>query len=144
MLLSRIQTAIRASVPVAVLLTLMGGCQSRFKPTYPARGQVFYEGKPAAGAKVMLFSLDDPKDPILRPMAEVDDQGSFNLNSYVQGDGAPAGAYAVTVIWVPKGFHGDIQKANKLPARYSEPDTSELKITIEKKDNVLEPFHLTK
>lgn len=130
---------------VALAATLLPlSCQSRFKPTYPITGQVFFEGKPAAGAKVMLFSLDDPKDPILRPMGVVEEDGSFTLNSYRAGDGVPAGEYAVTIVWLPKGYVGPIEKANKLPARYSEPETSDLRVKLERKANVLEPFHLKK
>jgi hypothetical protein len=132
------------SLYIVLLAALLCSCSSRFKRTYPASGKVFYEGKPAAGAKVMLFSRDDPKDPILRPMATVDEEGEFTLSSYVPEDGAPAGSYAVTVIWVPKGFSGNIEKANKLPMRYSDPTTSELTVTIERKDNKLEPFDLKK
>ena len=32
-----------------VLTLFCGSCRSRFKTTYPVRGSVYYEGKPAAG-----------------------------------------------------------------------------------------------
>lgn len=119
-------------------------CQSRFRPTYPVRGKVSFEGKPTPGARVFFTYLDAPEDPIVKPMATVDDDGNFILSTYRKEDGAPAGSYSVTIIWLPKGYQGPLEKANKLPAHYASDDTSGLKATVDPKENELPPFALTK
>ncbi len=93
---------------------------------------------------MLLSYLTAPEDPIAKPMATVDEEGRFTLSTYRKDDGAPAGEYAVSIVWLPPGYQGPIEKANKLPARYANPATSELKVTIEPKDNDLAPFSLSK
>jgi hypothetical protein len=130
-------------VLVLVILTVSCG-EGRFKEVYPVKGEVFFEGQPAAGATVAFFALDEPKDPLVKPMGKVDAEGRFTLSTYKKDDGAPAGSYAVTVIWLPQGYQGPIESANKLPARYSSPETSGLKVTVAQGENGLEPFRLKK
>jgi hypothetical protein len=130
---------------VLLVGVLTSSCSaSRFKPVYPVRGQVLFEGKPAAGATVFFLSLDHPDDPLLKPMANCDEKGCFALSTYKANDGAPAGAYAVTLFWLPRGYGGPVESANKLPARYRKPETSGIKVHVAEGDNHLEPFRLTK
>lgn len=130
---------------ITLALTLLPlSCRSRFRATYPVSGQVLYEGKPTPGARVYFSYLTAPDDPIAKPMATVDEEGRFRLSTYRKDDGAPAGDYAVTIVWLPPGYQGPIEKANKLPARYADPATSELKVTVEPQNNELAPFSLTK
>jgi hypothetical protein len=121
-----------------------GGGDERFKPVYPARGQVFFEGQPAAGAVVSFRALEVEDHPWTKPAAEVDDNGDFTVTTYRKGDGIPAGKYAVVIVWLPRGYGGPVEQGNKLPARYASPDTSGLTVEIQKTDNVLPPFQLTK
>src|SRR5689334_3346285 len=103
-----------ASAVLALACAACVGCgDSRFKPVYPVRGQVLYEGKPAAGASVTFHAVSNVEDPWTKPSAEVDEDGNFVVNTYKAGDGAPAGSYEVTVIWLPKGYTGPLEKANK-------------------------------
>jgi hypothetical protein len=122
----------------------MSACNQRFKPTYPVRGEVLYEGKPAAGASIFLKPLDDPKDQLARPRGTVDEKGQFTLSTYKPNDGAPAGTYTVTLHWIPNGYQGPIEKVNKLPERYRNPETSSLTLKVEAKENTPEAFQLTK
>ena len=73
-----------------------------------------------------------------------DDDGWFTLNTYKGNDGVPAGSYVVTMLWLPKGYHGPIEGANKLPERYRDPETSGFKVQVVAGDNVLAPFDLRK
>jgi hypothetical protein len=133
--------------PWLVLLVgvLTSSCSaSLFKPVYPVKGQVLFEGKPATGATVFFLSLDHPDDPLLKPMGNVDESGFYTLSTYKAHDGAPAGAYAVTLFWLPRGYRGPVESANKLPARYRKPETSGIKVHVAEGDNHLEPFKLAK
>jgi hypothetical protein len=140
----------RSLAALRLLLLLLGllvtSCSqpSRFKPTYPVKGRVLVNGEPAEDVTVRFASLDDPGDELIRPTATTDANGWFIAATYKHEDGIPAGSYAVTMIWLPKGYKGRIEKANKLPARYSEPETSGIKVQIAAGENVLPPFELQK
>jgi hypothetical protein len=100
------------------------------KPTVPVRGKVLFEGKPAAGAQVVLQSLAKvPRAPRADALTGAD--GSFVLSTYTAEDGAPAGEYAVTIVW-RKPLYDEAGKPGKnlLPERYAKKETSELKVTI--------------
>src|SRR5262245_25421017 len=91
----------------AVLLVVLccSSCQEG-KKFYPVRGQVLVDGKPAERALVVFHPVDDADPQKIQPSAAVEADGSFNLKSYiaedrVTRDGAPAGAYRVTVQWFP-------------------------------------------
>lgn len=133
------------SIGLFVLCLVPLGCADpRFKPVHPVRGEVTFEGKPAAGAAVTLHPLNVPEHPWTKPSAEVNEAGEFVVSTYKAEDGAPAGTYAVTIVWLPKGFAGPLEKGNKLPARYADKETSGLTVEILPQENVLPAFTLTK
>ena len=135
-----------AAVGMFFLSTLMLSCSGdkRFKPTYPARGQVFFEGKPAAGAIIRFQSIATEDHPWTKPSGDVDDSGDFVVSTYRSNDGLPAGEYKVAIVWLPKGYIGPVEKGNKLPARYADPATSGLTVEVKESDNVFPSFQLTK
>jgi hypothetical protein len=133
-----------AVLGLALLFPACGGRSGR-QPVYPVHGQVHYAGKPVPGAQVILHPLtEDDKDHPVRPLGQVDADGSFRLTTYDAGDGAPAGSYAVTVslLQKPRGVEGDLAQ-NLLPPRYANPQTSPLKVDIARGTNELPPFQLT-
>ena len=90
-----------ASVLAAALLT---SCQrGDRKPVFPVNGSVFYQGRPAEGARVAFHPGRDPNAHGLRPQAVVAADGSFRLTTFINHDGAPAGDYYVTVYWPAPG-----------------------------------------
>lgn len=112
---------------------------------YQARGQLFYQEKPAGGAHIVLHRVGASLPGDVRPNAHVDEDGSFQLTTYVPGDGAPAGEYAVTVTWPlsPSGPNPDPDLApDRLKNRYSNPRTSRIRVRIAEEENVLKPIHL--
>jgi hypothetical protein len=107
-----------------------GDTDYHLKPTHPARGKVVFNGKPVAGAYVVFQSTArEPRPP--RADALTGRDGSFTLSTYVANDGAPAGAYAVTVEWRRPLFTAEGRPGpNRLPARYASPKTTPLKAKI--------------
>jgi hypothetical protein len=149
--LGRVVTIMQKLCPLAAVLlfglSMSGlGCggDPRLKPTYPVRGQVMFQGKPAAGAALFFRAVGVEDHPWTRPTAVVDEQGNFIVSTYRENDGMPAGKYEVVITWLPKGYDGPPEKANKLPMRYADPSTSGLTAEVPKAETVLPPFNLVK
>lgn len=132
------------------VLVLAAGCGTRGGrvPTHPARGQLFFDGKPIPHAIVVLHPVEESKPDVPRPRATVGPDGSFVVETYDAGDGAPAGEYLVTVEWwlspasakVPGSY--ELPPTNRLPARFSKAATSGLRIRIQEGDNAIGALHL--
>jgi hypothetical protein len=80
-----------------VLFLSAASCSNKGVPLYPVHGRVLLDGKPMAGAMVILHPVDDVGLNGLKPRALADADGWFKIYTYSIGDGAPAGQYAVTV-----------------------------------------------
>jgi hypothetical protein len=116
-------------------------------PVFPAQGKVFYEGKPAVNALVILHPANnDAKLELVRPLGHVEADGSFKLTTFDNGDGAPAGDYVVTVDWRERTapIEGAPPGRSLLPQRYANPQLSQLRIQIKEGTNELEPLKLTR
>lgn len=132
-------------MPLVSALCLCAACNSKAQ-LYPVQGKVFFADKPAEGALVVFHPADDAQPRALRPSGQVNAQGSFVLGTYAPGDGAPAGEYLVAIVWL-----GDRKKMNpetgdvpnKLPERYGNPETSQLRASVKSGPTELEPFKLT-
>jgi hypothetical protein len=62
----------------------------------------------------------------------VDKEGRFAISTYLSGDGAPAGEYAITLEWLTyKPFGNQWGGPDKLKGRYSKVADSDLRITVE-------------
>jgi predicted Zn finger-like uncharacterized protein len=68
----------------------------RRRTVYATEGSVYFQGKPAAGARVTLIPVDKSRDRYF-PTGKVGDDGTFKLTTYEPEDGAPAGRYRMTV-----------------------------------------------
>ncbi len=141
--LSRCKCRSRRSVLLLSLLVL--GCGSTQvpdgqKPVHPVRGKLLIADKPAAGAFVLFIPDNEPTtNPDPRPRATVDANGDFQLSTYGENDGAPAGAYSVAVTWPEDGRDS---AEDRLKGRYRDPGQTKLKATIKNGPNELAPFKL--
>ncbi len=116
----RVARLLLLAVPLAVSSCGGGGNQ------YPVRGQVFYEGQPAAGAVVFFHPQDDHAPTgdssgghasmADTPFGKVGPDGSFELTTYGKGRGARPGRYAVTISWTRPSPAGDGEDQDLLPA----------------------------
>jgi hypothetical protein len=108
------------------------------RPTHPVKARIYFEGRPAAGAYVVLKGTGTgPRQPRADGFVEAD--GSLRLSSYEAFDGVPAGEYAITVElrkpqYLPDGKPGP----NLLPARYADTKTSGLTVTVKAGNNDLD------
>jgi hypothetical protein len=117
-------------------------------PVYPVTGTVTFQGEPASGAFVVFHPRTPPKpgDVPSSPRATVRPDGTFALTTAVEGDGAPAGDYAVTVEWLKPVKQGNdmVPGPNVLPKSHAEAATTPLAASIHGSDNALEPFAITR
>ncbi len=107
------------------------------RPTHAVRGRVFFQGAAVPGAYIVFHGLTkEPRAPRADAFAAAD--GTFTLSTYEANDGAPAGEYAVTVVW-RKPFYAESGKPgpNHLPAPYADPKTSPLKVVVKRGANDL-------
>lgn len=141
-----------AGCGIAFILFLTFGCSGKAtnrpvngpKP-YPAHGVVRIDGKPMSEATIVMESRNG--GPAASAISKSD--GTFVLTTYDDGDGAPAGDYAVIVMQyetpkVPAGFNADTSAPTKppaliSPAKYSDFSQSGLTTTIKPDgENVIE------
>ncbi len=128
---------------LAILVLCVPSCSTDRPACYPVRGEIFVsQGKertPANGAVVVFHSTAPASVEAPRPTAQVGEDGKFELTTYVKGDGAPAGEYAITIEWRPPRPpppHKPKWTGDRLKGRYADPRTSTIHYSVEKgKDN---------
>ena len=130
----------------ALTCVLAAGCGESGPKLYPVRGQVFFKGKPAEGAQVVFqpASSGDAKlgEAGLFSSGTVAADGSFTLQSYPHGDGAPPGEYNVVITWFPPNTGEVGNPINKLPAKYADQQTPLLKAKVKEENNEIPPYKL--
>src|ERR1700685_2288827 len=90
------------SLVILSLAVVVTGCGPSRKSVFPVKGRVVDSaGKPVVGATVIFHPVTRDQDDENKPVARVDETGAYVLTTYVQGDGAPAGEYSVTILLVP-------------------------------------------
>jgi hypothetical protein len=77
------------------------------------------------------------------PYARVEDDGSFELNTYSKHDGAPAGDYVVTVVWKKAVTPTSRERGpDLLKGRFADPRKSQLRVQITPGNNELQTLQL--
>ena len=141
---------IRIELLTLAALLLAVGCGADPDPNqrvvFPVKGTVMFRGEPIPDATVRLHPVKKSNDgkPLYIPRGFVDESGTFQVSTYSQGDGAPAGDYIVSVSWQGplSGLSEDEQDRLKelLPREYTSPRSSGLNVTIQEGDNELPPI----
>lgn len=149
---------------LASLLLAMTACSSSNIPTYPITGKVTKAGKPIAGATVFFFPQGGTKQfqELVPPRGTTRSDGTFSLETFGENDGAPAGAYKVTITWNEAPAHQRTKKnihafadddpeaeqevgsdsPDKLRGQYGDPSTTPLMATIPAAPAELPAFEL--
>ena len=137
-----------------IALALVGAsCASKPKlEVYPTKGTVLVKDKPAAGVRLTFFPAVAGDPMATRPVAKTAEDGSFSVVTDDE-DGAPAGDYVVTMVWMQEAAAPTVKKGDavsmrmnadpvdKLGGKYRERQNG-FKVTIKKGDNELPPFKL--
>jgi hypothetical protein len=102
-------------------------------PIHPISGTVTVDGKPIAGAFVVLHALQGATVGDVTPNGVTDENGKFELSTYSPKDGAPEGSYTATVSWperLPGGGSEPEYGRERLPVRYQNPSNSGLVVAV--------------
>jgi hypothetical protein len=110
------------------------------------QGQLLVKGQPAAGALVILQPQGggNPQEWAAGfPRAQVAADGSFDVETYGEKDGAPAGDYVVLVSWTSVDPQNEeASTPDRLGGRYSDASTSPLRAKVESRPTELAPIKL--
>ena len=130
---------------LALALPLAGcGGGGASRPQYRVHGKVLTkDGKPAAGAIVVLHPVNQPDAGRFPPRGVVGKDGAFVVSSRLANDGAPEGDYDVTLIWPeeqdPKNPMENTPP-DRLKQRYDDVKHAKWHVHVKAGDNALEPF----
>ncbi|HEX5102954.1 MAG TPA: hypothetical protein VFV87_04040 [Pirellulaceae bacterium] len=145
----------RARHSIGAGLLLIGllhvsGCGSGGPPRktcFPVRGQLFVADQPADGAMI-YFQPQDGSPPEEwtsgYPRARVAADGSFEVSTYADRDGAPAGDYVLLVQWIPGAANDegepsdDESSGDRLGGRFMDPASSPLRAIVGPEPTTLE------
>jgi hypothetical protein len=136
--------AIARVAALAVPILCCGSCAKNDGPVpvFPVRGKVLVGDQPAKNAFVVFHPASATDPQALRPYGHAAEDGSFKLTTYAADDGAPAGEYQVTVVWLASS--GGEDPPDLLKGRYRDPSASPLRVTIPTESTDLMPFKLTR
>jgi len=135
----------------AIALMNASGCSNGNGPgvtLYAVSGKVTVGGKPAVGARVVLYpqNVEGSANSRLRPsIGLVGEDGVFVVQTFKKGDGAPAGDYAVKIVWPTPQADGQPSVEDPpdlLNGRYADPESSGLSATVAEKETRLPTFDL--
>ena len=143
---SREQLCRSTAIAVLAALVLVAGCR-RQMAVHPVGGRVTLDGKPLLDASISFRPERGPE-----AVATLDADGRYRLSTRAAGDGAVAGAHAVTLALVTEGLALDPGKPPRLekpspgavpvPERYLRAETSGLRATVVPGTNTFD-FDLT-
>lgn len=137
----------RLAVFSLMLSGLLVGCGKAKEPwevAYPAQGVIKYEGKPLANAQITLVPENSEYPDTVRPRGYTKEDGTFQLSTYADGDGAPEGKYKVLAMRFPVvgSKENPSQGPNNLPRKYASPATTDLQVEIQAQKTELSPLEL--
>ncbi len=133
---------------VAFLLGYIAGCgkppaDAPSVPIHPVSGIVTLDAKPIEGARLALISLQGQQPGDITPNGISDAEGKFQISTYAVADGAPGGAYAITVSWPETRNAGSSEPEygkERLPKRYQIAEQSGFVVTVS--EDLQDPLNL--
>lgn len=118
-----------------LLAAMLVGCGYRRPACVPVEGVVTLDGRPLAGAAVMLV----PEAGGRAGMGGTDKEGRFTISTYGARDGSVSGPHRVIVTkFVPKkprraesdDASDEVETVNSLPAVYAAPQSTPLRVDV--------------
>jgi len=111
---------------------------------HPVSGRVTYQGRSAAGFRVIFHPQSNTGKLTFTPQAITDETGNYKLEVTKTSPGAPAGNFVVTFEWpdhINKFDDPDpVPEQDRLRGAYANPATSTFKYTVQKGENLVPDF----
>ena len=130
------QVSVRSYASTVILATIVcatvSGCAESGIPTYRAGGSVkFPDGRPLKAGIVSFQPIDSNER--VSPRGYLREDGSFELSTFKEGDGAIEGEHRVLIM--PQGPHDGPQPGRPAPRlpihpRFTRYETSKLRYTV--------------
>jgi hypothetical protein len=130
---------------------VIAGCGDGKIARNQVRGVVKVDGQPAAGVMIILCPQGDgpPEFQKARPMGLSQKDGTFFVNTFGGGDGAPAGQYKVLMSWAAPPAKGGADRdggpapgADRFQGRYNNLEKTPFTVDVKSGTNELPPFEL--
>lgn len=137
----------------------LAGCGGRvhveplteYEDLHPVSGQITFNGEPIQDATIQLHPVTPKTDGSLvhAPSAVVREDGTFEVFTFRpdgRGRGVPLGEYRISVSW--RGSLQGLSESSideldeRLPAKYTKPQTSGLTVTVTDGENSIPPIAL--
>jgi major membrane immunogen (membrane-anchored lipoprotein) len=117
-------------IPLALSLSACSQ-QDYGKKTHPVTGEVYVDGQPAGLLKITLHDVNgfDTNIPSAST-AMTNEDGTFAISTFEEGDGAPAGEYTATFQWGKLNNISMAYEGDQLNDKYSDAEKSEIRITV--------------
>jgi hypothetical protein len=119
--------AARSFALAAPILLMCGGCGPssaiQSAETVPVKGKVTYKGQPLARG-VITF---EPRNSGRQASGQIGPDGTFELTTLSKGDGAAVGKHRISV-----SETGASPKAELVPKKYTEVNTSKIEVEVTK------------
>lgn len=85
------------SLPLALAAALLSGCGAKTYQVAPVRGKLTHQGQPVSGGSLVFGPIGTGNGEVGKPgIAEVGPDGSFEVTTYSEGDGAVIGKHTVS------------------------------------------------
>src|SRR5262249_47117246 len=117
------------------------GCGQQLSPeVFPVEGVLTVNGTPAANASLAFHPLGRGSNRCC-PVGRTDTHGMFHLTTHFHSDGAPAGDYAVTIVWpdesnvIDECNCSDPLQHDRLKGFYASAEQSEIRVTVQPSAN---------
>ena len=105
------------SLIVALSLSGCGQSSVAIPSTFSVKGKVSYKGKPLTKGSIVFEPTDAGKDAY----GKIQPDGTFELTTYKEGDGAVVGTHRVYVTEQPKGA---------IPVKYTQASSSKVEVEV--------------
>jgi hypothetical protein len=122
----------------------------KYPKTHAVKGKVLVDGQPAKDCQVSFHRLSGPQLATpATPSGVTDDNGVFQLTSYVAEDGAPEGEYVVKIEWRERSgiTKSDFDGPDRLGGDYANLEKNKAAkgfvVQVGKQSLELPPFELT-
>jgi hypothetical protein len=120
---------------VAASLLSMGCRQQVQSEVFSVEGVLTVNGEPAANASLAFHPLERDIN-VCCSVGRTDVRGVFHLTAHAHFDGAPAGDYAVTIVWpeesslIDECNCDDILQHDRLKGFYADAERTEIRVTV--------------